>query len=455
MGEGHQAGQYQGRMTGDIVKMGNSLQDGKAVSEIARMSAVAASAAIHAGELTSEALVGACLERIAQREEEVRAWAWIDPGQALAQARAADRAKPRSRLHGIPVGIKDVIDTFDMPTGYGSPIYNGHRPAADAACVAQIRELGGVILGKTVSTEFATRHPNKTRNPHRLTRTPGGSSSGSAAAVADFMVPLALGTQTSSSVIRPAAYCGVVGYKPTFGLINRAGLKFLSESLDTIGTLSRTVEDAALLTATLTGIAGVTSQDAAAVPPRIGFCRTPWWDQADAATQANIEGAAATLGRAGAQVSELQLPAEFARLNEVQITLSSYEFYRALSHERIRHPELISPSLTSRIAAGGKVTRAEYEAACALARQCRTWMAAAMSRHDLIIAPSAPGEAPDIAGTGEPTFGLMWTLLQMPCMSVPCGTGAQGLPLAVQLIAAHGQDTALFACAAWAQRMLA
>lgn len=435
--------------------MGNPLKNTRVVSEIAQMSATAASAAIHAGGLTSEALVAACLERIAQREGEVQAWAWIDPEQALAQARAADRVKPRSRLHGIPVGIKDVIDTFDMPTGYGSPIYNGHRPATDAACVAQIRELGGVILGKTVSTEFATRHPNKTRNPHRLTQTPGGSSSGSAAAVADFMVPLALGTQTSSSVIRPAAYCGVVGYKPSFGLINRAGLKFLSESLDTIGVLSRTVEDAALLTATLTGIADAAPQGTAVSLPRIGLCRTPWWDQADAATQANLEGAAAALEKAGAQVSELQLSSDFVRLNEVQITLSSYEFYRALAHERIRHPELISPSLTSRIAAGGKVTRAEYEAACALTRQCQAWMTAAMSRYDLIIAPSAPGEAPGIAGTGEPTFGLMWTLLQMPCMSVPYGVGAQGLPLGVQLIAANGQDTALFAYAAWAQRMLA
>lgn len=432
--------------------MGKPLQSTGVISEIAQMSATAASAAIHAGGLTSEALVAACLERIAQREGEVQAWAWIDPEQALAQARAADHVKPRSRLHGIPVGIKDVIDTFDMPTGYGSPIYSGHRPVADAACVAQIRELGGVILGKTVSTEFATRHPNKTRNPHRLTQTPGGSSSGSAAAVADFMVPLALGTQTSSSVIRPAAYCGVVGYKPSFGLINRAGLKFLSESLDTIGVLSRTVEDAALLTTTLTGIADAAP---AVSPPRIGLCRTPWWDQADAAMQANLEGAAAALAKAGAQVSELQLSSDFVRLNEVQITLSSYEFYRALAHERIRHPELISPSLTSRIAAGGKVTRAEYEAACALTRQCQAWMAAAMSRHDLIIAPSAPGEAPGIAGTGEPTFGLMWTLLQMPCMSVPCGVGAQGLPLGVQLIAANGRDTALFGYAAWAQRMLA
>lgn len=435
--------------------MSSPVESTKVVSGIAQMSATVASAAIHAGELTSEALVAACLERIAQREGEVRAWAWIDPEQALAQARAADRVKPRSRLHGIPVGIKDVIDTFDMPTEYGSPIYKSHRPAADAACVAQIRELGGVILGKTVSTEFATRHPNKTRNPHRLTQTPGGSSSGSAAAVADFMVPLALGTQTSSSVIRPAAYCGVVGYKPSFGLINRAGMKFLSESLDTIGVLSRTVEDAALLTAMLTGIAEAAPQGTAVAPTRIGLCRTPWWSQADAAVQANLEGAGAKLAKAGAQVSELLLPPDFVRLNEVQITLSSYEFYRALTHERVRHPDLISPSLTSRIAAGGKVTRAEYEAVCTLTRQCQAWMLTAMSHYDLIIAPSTPGEAPDIAGTGEPTFGLMWTLLQMPCMSVPCGVGPGGLPLGVQLIAANGRDSALFGYAAWAQQVLA
>jgi Asp-tRNA(Asn)/Glu-tRNA(Gln) amidotransferase A subunit family amidase len=210
-----------------------------------RLSATEASAAIAAGKLTSEALVADCLERIAKREEEVRAWVFIDPQLALKQARQCDREPPKSRLHGIPIGVKDVIDTCDMPTEYGSPIYRGHRPVCDAACVAQIRELGGVILGKTVSTEFATRHPNKTRNPRNLEHTPGGSSSGSAAAVAEGMVPIAFGTQTSSSIIRPAAFCGVIGYKPTFGLINRAGLKFLAESLDTIGTLTRTIPDAA------------------------------------------------------------------------------------------------------------------------------------------------------------------------------------------------------------------
>lgn len=429
--------------------------DCASVPELARLSAIDAGAAISAGRLTSEALVGACLERIFQREADVRAWAWIDPEQALAQARASDRMKPRSRLHGIPVGIKDVIDTCDMPTGYGSPIYDGYRPAVDAACVAQIRELGGVVLGKTVSTEFATRHPNKTRNPHRITRTPGGSSSGSAAAVADFMVPIALGTQTSSSVIRPAAYCGVVGYKPSFGLINRAGLKFLSESLDTIGVLSRTVEDAALIASELSGIALSVPDGVMTSSLRIGLCRTPWWNQADAAVQAELERVGGIFSRAGAQIKELALPPEFAVMNDVQITLSSYEFYRALSHERTRHPQLISPGLTSRIAAGGRVTRRQYEEAVGLTLKCRSRIAAEFGQYDLIISPSAPGEAPDISNTGEPTFGLMWTLLQLPCMTLPCGSGPSGLPLGVQLVAPYGMDTLLFERAAWAQAVLA
>jgi Asp-tRNA(Asn)/Glu-tRNA(Gln) amidotransferase A subunit family amidase len=421
------------------------------------LTAVQASRAIADGTLTSEALVSACLERIARREDEVRAWAFIDPEQALAQARAADAAKAkgglRSPLHGIPVGIKDVIDTCDMPTQYGSPIYAGHRPVADAACVSLIRELGAVILGKTVSTEFATRQPNKTRNPHSSLHTPGGSSSGSGAAVADFMVPLALGTQTSSSIIRPAAYCGVVGYKPTFGLINRAGLKFLSESLDTLGVLSRTVADAALLTEGLTGLALDAVPSASA--PRIGVCRTPWWDKADAATHALIETSAARLAAAGAKVSSVSLEPAFDRMNEIQIAFSSYEFYRALSHERTRHPELISPSLSGRIAAGGQVTRAAYDAAQADTRHCMALMARHFDGCDIMLAPSTPGEAPGIEGTGEPTFGLMWTQLGLPCITLPAGKGPGGLPLGVQVIAASGHDAGLMHAAAWIERALA
>lgn len=419
-----------------------------------RLSAAEASAAIHAGELTSEDLVSACLDRIGQREDSVQAWAWIDPEQALARARALDRERPRSWLHGIPVGIKDVIETCDMPTGYGSPIYQGHQPVADAACVAQIRELGGVILGKTVSTEFATRHPNKTHNPHRLTQTPGGSSSGSGAAVADFMVPLALGTQTSSSIIRPAAYCGVVGYKPSFGLINRVGMKFLAESLDTIGVLSRAVKDAGMLTALLSGLPVDPATFKAEKAPRICLCRTPWWDEASPSVQQSLMHCAERFRAAGAVVREIELPPEFAELNEVQIRLSSYEFFRALTYERTRHPAKISGSLTQRIAAGGQVTRESYEAAVATMKRCQRWMSDVMPGYELLMAPSAPSEAPDISGTGEPTFGLMWTLLQMPCMTLPCGLGQAGLPLGVQLIAPCGNDIALYRNAAWAESVL-
>lgn len=420
-----------------------------------QISAADAAAAIAAGRLTSEALVAACLERVGDREDTVRAWAFLDPDLALRQARARDRESPRSRLHGIPVGVKDVIDTFDMPTECGSPIYKGHRPACDAACVAQVRELGGVILGKTVSTEFATRHPNKTRNPLDPARTPGGSSSGSAAAVADCMVPVAFGTQTSSSIIRPAAYCGVIGYKPSFGLINRAGLKFLSESLDTIGTLTRTVADAALVVEELSGMVPTSFDGVAALKPRIGFCRTPWWSKADAATRESLERAAGALAAAGSRVADVELDAEFAQLGDVQVRISSYEFFRALTHERLRHRELISQSLSSRIAAGGKVTRAQYESDVAAAERCRARIADVFRNYDVVIAPSTPGEAPGIETTGEPIFGLMWTLLRLPCLTLPHDRGPSGLPLGVQVVAARGSDAALFVHAEWIRRALA
>jgi Asp-tRNA(Asn)/Glu-tRNA(Gln) amidotransferase A subunit family amidase len=423
-------------------------------SPLNEMSAADAATAIASGQLTSEALVAACLERIRARESAVQAWAYIDPERALAEARERDRQPRRSRLHGIPVGVKDVIDTCDMPTEYGSPIYRGHRPATDAACVAQVRELGGVILGKTVSTEFATRHPNKTRHPLNAARTPGGSSSGSAAAVGDSMVPIAFGTQTSSSVIRPAAYCGVVGYKPSFGLINRAGLKFLSESLDTIGTLTRTVADAALMVEALSGMPPTSFAEVSRLTPRIGFCRTPYWNEADEATHARLEDSTRILAKAGARVIDVALDAEFAQLNRTQIELSAYEFYRALTHERVRSPGLISASLTRRIEAGSKVTRTQYEAAMAFATRCRARIADVFKQYDVLIAPSAPGEAPGIESTGEPTFGLMWTLLHLPCLTQPNGNGPTGLPLGLQVIAPAGGDATLFMHAEWIRRAL-
>ncbi len=420
-----------------------------------QLSATDAAAAIAAGTLTSESLVAACLERIMQREDDVRAWAYVDPELALHQARACDRQQPRSRLHGIPIAFKDVLDTADMPTGYGSPIYRDNRPNCDAACVAQAREAGAVVLGKTVSTEFATRHPNKTRHPRDPAHTPGGSSSGSAAAVADDMVPIAFGTQTSSSIIRPAAYCGVVGYKPSFGLINRAGLKRLSESLDTIGVLTRTVADAALIIEALTGMAPARFERVAELSPRVGLCRTPFWQHADAATHANLESAARTLAACGANVQACDLPEDFSALSDTQITINGYEFSRALSHERMRYPGLISANLSARIKAGRRVSYEQYAAALALAQRCRRVLDDVFRAYDVLIAPSAPGVAPrDLETTGDPIFGAMWTTLHVPCLTLPCGADAAGMPLGVQLVARRGNDAALFLHAEWAARAL-
>ena len=420
-----------------------------------KLSATEVAARIAAGKLKSEALVAACLERIGQREKDVQAWAFIDPEAALAQARARDEEPRRTRLHGIPVGVKDVLDTADLPTEYGSPIYRGNRTSCDAACVAQVRELGGVILGKTVTTEFATRHPNKTRNPHNLKHTPGGSSQGSAAAVADWMVPLAFGTQTTSSVIRPAAYCGVVGYKPSFGLVNRAGVKALSDALDTVGTLTRTVPDAALIVEELSG-APVTSFDAVPrMKPRIGFCRTPYWRQADRPTQEALEQAVPRLERAGAKVAEVDLDGEFTRLVDVQVTISTYEMFRALAYERTRFPGLISEHLMGRLLGGGRVTRAEYEEAQAIAQRCRARLDDVFRDYDVLLAPSAPGEAPEgLASTGDPVFGASWTVLHGPAVTVPAFHGPRGLPLGAQIIGPLGMDGTTLLCAEWVQRAL-
>jgi amidase len=420
-----------------------------------QLSATEAGARIAAGKLKSEALVAACLERIRQRENDVQAWAFIDPEAALAQARARDKEPRRTRLHGIPVGVKDVFDTADLPTEYGSPIYRGNRTACDAACVAQVRELGGVILGKTVTTEFATRFPGKTRNPHNLKHTPGGSSQGSAAAVADWMVPLAFGTQTTSSVIRPAAYCGVVGFKPSFGLVNRAGLKALSDSFDHVGTLTRTVPDAALLVEELSG-APVTAFDAVPrMKPRIGFCRTPYWDKADRPTQEALEAAVPRLERAGARVTAVDLDGEFGRLVEVQISISTYEMYRALAYERTRFSELISETLMGRLLGGGRVTRAGYEEAQGIANRCRKRLADVFRDYDALLAPSAMGEAPEgLDSTGDPVFGASWTVLHSPAVTVPAFRGPRSLPLGVQIIGPLGKDGPTLLCAEWVQRAL-
>ena len=420
-----------------------------------KLTAAEAGRRIARGQLTSEALVAACLEHIAARERDVRAWAFLDAELALRQARRLDREAPRSPLHGVPFGIKDVIDTADMPTEYNSPIYRGYQPKWDAACVALLRQAGCVILGKTVTTEFANNHPSHTRNPHRLAHTPGGSSSGSAAAVADHMVPLALGTQTGGSTLRPAAYCGTVGCKPSFNTINRAGLKFVAESLDTIGVLARTAEDAALSLQILSGRASPDFARPRTGIPRIGVCRTPRWQDADAPTRAAIESVASRLATAGARVDDFELPEATERLFDEHGKIMGYESARALAWEYLNHPDQISTTLRPRLAEGWQLPRNAYDAARALARDCRRRLADSMRDYDILLTPSAPGEAPDnLNTTGSSIFNRVWTLFGVPCVTLPCGAGPRGLPLGVQLVGRFDGDVELLAWAHWAEQII-
>src|SRR5262245_55644926 len=303
---------------------------------------------IAAGKVTAEAVTHDCLERIKAREDTVKAWATVDPHHVLEQVRALDRGPRQGALHGVPIGVKDVIDTVDLPTEMGSAIYKGNRAACDAACVAVARAAGAVILGKTETAEFAGMFPGPTTNPHNPAHTPGGSSSGSAAAVAAHMVPAAFGTQTGGSVLRPASYCGVVGYKPTYNLINRAGIKFAAESLDTIGMIARTIDDVELVTAAVIGKEPVRRTMEAA--PRIGLCRTPLWDTAQPETKHAVEDAAKRLSAAGATVREIALPEEFTRLFEAsRETINNYERSKSMAADWAANGERISKVLGDRV----------------------------------------------------------------------------------------------------------
>jgi Asp-tRNA(Asn)/Glu-tRNA(Gln) amidotransferase A subunit family amidase len=357
-------------------------------------------------------------------------------------------------LHGLPLGVKDLIDTADMPTAYGSSVYAGHRPRADAACVALARAAGALVLGKTVTTEFAWFYPGKTANPHNVLHTPGGSSSGSAAAVADCMVPLAYGTQTAGSVIRPASYCGIVGYKPTHGTLPRAGIKPLSDSLDTLGTLTRTVADAALFVSAVSGrdlLPKPLTQ-----PPRVGLCRTHEWNAALPATEAAIENAASALGRAGAKLTQITLPQIFAKVTQAQIDIMNYEIYAALACERLQHYAGLSDKLKQLLDSARRCDAARYDAAQALVASCRRQSDEVFADADVLLAPSAPGEAPaGLAATGDPIFCRMWTVLHVPAINLPCSLGPQGLPVGVQIIGRRGDDARALAVAAWVHQRLA
>jgi Asp-tRNA(Asn)/Glu-tRNA(Gln) amidotransferase A subunit family amidase len=423
------------------------------MTDLHRLSATEAARRIAAGETTAVELARACLDRIAEREPDVHAFAYLDPERVLAQAKAIDQKGARGALAGVPVAFKDVIDTGDMPTEYNSPIYAGYRPRIDAACAALVRHAGGIVLGKSVTTEFASRTPGPTRNPRNLAHTPGGSSSGSAAAVADFMAPLAFGTQTGGSTIRPAAYCGIVGYKPSFGTINRAGLKQLTESLDTIGVMARTVEDCALL-------AHAASQRpmpdfSAATAPRIGFCRTSRWKDASTETHELLEQAARTLARQGAVVHEVSLPDDFDRLYEDQVLIMNFEAARALAHERFTSGELLSAHLRDTLEEHWNFPRTRYDEALRHARQCRQAFDAWMGDVDVLLTPSAPGAAPEgIASTGSSLFNRNWTLLGAPCVTVPAGVASGSLPLGVQFVGRYDDDERVLRASHWAAEML-
>ncbi len=397
------------------------------------------------GTVTSEQLVRACLDRIARDESRIQAWVWLDPEQALAEARSVDARGRPAPLHGLPVGIKDIIDTADVPTECGTPLYRGRRPNRDAACVAALRSAGGVVLGKTVTTELAFFAPGPTCNPRNVAHTPGGSSSGSAAAVADCMVPAALGTQTAGSIIRPAAYCGIVGFKPSHGLLSLEGIHPFAPSLDTLGVLVREVADVAPLLGALGAPVRVSPLPR---PPRIGLWRSAWWSHATSAMQARLEEVAGILARGGATVREVDPPTDEIRLFEDQKVIMAVEAVRSFG--TLRPTGALSPQLTALLDHGTAASRDEVQAAHVRAGQARTAVARTFVELDVLLTPSAPGEAPEgIASTGDPVFNRVVTLLGFPAVSLPAGAGPSGLPLGVQLVGGPRAEAELLASASW------
>ncbi len=408
--------------------------------------------AMEAGTLTAVDAVRACLDRVAARDPAVGAWTVLDEAGALAQATRIDKARglgdKAGALAGIPVAVKDNIDTADLPTGYGSLIYDGYRPSADAACVVQLRNAGAVVLGKTVTTEFAYHRPGKTTNPHNPEHTPGGSSQGSAAAVGAGMVPLAFGTQTAGSVVRPAAFCGIVGYKPSWGLIPRTGVKVLSDWLDTVGVFARDVADAAFFVANLTGRPNL-KPDGSGGPYRIAVLREPYPNSAEPEAVRVLDHAMEALQAAGHAVSDLPTPASLQALPRLQRLVMAYDMSRSLGHERRVHEASLSPILKSILDEGGGMSGRAYDAALASVRDVIRDIDGLFGAVDVILSPPAPGEAPrGLEATGDPAFNRIWTLLQLPCLTVPVGHGPNGLPVGVQLAARPGQDALLLAAAA-------
>jgi Asp-tRNA(Asn)/Glu-tRNA(Gln) amidotransferase A subunit family amidase len=419
---------------------------------------------IRAGEVTAEDVVRACLERIRKVEEQVQAWAFLDADNALAQARQADRVRREGRdlgpLHGVPVGVKDIFDTADMPTENGTVLHAGRRPTEDATVVSLLRQAGAIVLGKTVTTELAVYAPGKTKNPHDPRRTPGGSSSGSAAAVAAGMVPLALGTQTNGSVIRPAAYCGVVGYKPTHGTISRFGILRESPPLDQVGVFARSVADAALLAQQLMAFDDrdpalrLTARPdlvraAAAdppVPPRLAFVKTPVWDQAAEDTR---QAFATLCRRLGAQVREAVLPPIFDGAVAWHRIIMEADLAKNFAAE-YAGKEQLSATLRQMIERGQQLSAVDYNRAVEQIPALNRALAELWASHDAILTPATTSVAPvGLQSTGSPIFCTIWTLCGMPAITLPILKGADGMPLGAQLVSARGDDARLLRTAQW------
>jgi Asp-tRNA(Asn)/Glu-tRNA(Gln) amidotransferase A subunit family amidase len=436
------------------------------LTNLHRLSASEAARLIRDGVIGSEQLVDACLQRIRKIDEQVQAWAFLDPNYALAQARAADQLRlsgqPIGTLHGVPVGVKDIFDTADMPTECGSVLYTGRTPSRDAAAVSLLRAAGAVIMGKTVTTEFAYFAPGKTRNPHNPEHTPGGSSSGSAAAVAAEMVPLALGSQTNGSTIRPAAFCGVVGFKPTHGLISRQGVLTLSRTLDHIGLFARTIEDIALLAEQLTSYderdpdtrprARIPFVEVAAeeppLEPMFAFVKTPYWECADDETK---EGFAELIETLGDRVEEVELFPSATEARDWHRTIMDAEMAANLAREYDKGRDRLSQPLRELLERGQIVRAVDYQRALSrIAPIHESFLELFEQRYDAILTPAAPGTAPKgLATTGDPSFCTLWTLCGMPAISLPLIEGANGLPIGVHLVGPRHGDARLLRTAQW------
>jgi Asp-tRNA(Asn)/Glu-tRNA(Gln) amidotransferase A subunit family amidase len=435
-------------------------------SNLHALSASDAARLVRDGAISSEQLVEACLARVRETDAQVQAWAFLDPDHALEQARAADDWRRQGRLtgalHGVPVGVKDIIDTADMPTENGSVLHAGRAPSRDATVVAMLRAAGAVIMGKTVTTEFATYTPGKTRNPHDPAHTPGGSSSGSAAAVAAGMVPLALGSQTNGSVIRPASFCGVYGFKPTHGLIPRHGILTLSRALDHVGLFARTIEDIALFAEQLGGYderdadsrprARIPFRDVAAeeppLPPMFAFVKTPRWDRADGDTK---EAFAELADHLGDRVEEVEVSDAASEAFEWHRVIMEAEMAASLDREWEKGRDRLSASLRAQLERGRQVRALDYQRALARVPALVESLAELfLLRYDALLTPTAPGTAPQgLDSTGDPSFCTLWTLCGMPALSVPLMQGANGLPLGVQLVGPRWGDARLLRTARW------